>query len=174
MSDELVNKNQTSELKIHVNELAKRETMWPAFHALVKSGESSVPVLIKALKEDDDIVRAVSAVVLGEIGPIADQAIPDLIQLLHDNNKEARMSAALALIKIGNEAVQALEQCLQSDNPLAKFWAAWALIMNDSSKMEAVPILKEAWETSKDKYVTLAAAEGLSKAMKWRIDELKE
>ncbi|MDN4595004.1 HEAT repeat domain-containing protein [Polycladomyces subterraneus] len=152
-----------------VGQLGKRDTMWPAFQTMVEKGEAAVPTLMEGLQDVDEQVRGVAAVALGEIGSAAREAVPQLIALLYEENRETRMAAALALMKIGPDAVEALQTCLQSDNRQARFWAAWALTMNDPSQTEAVNVLREAWADDRnDKYVHLAAAEAIFKAMRYQ------
>jgi len=67
-----------------VRQLGKRETMWPAFQAMVEKGEAAVPVLLEGLQDVDEQVRGVAAVALGEIGSAAREAVPQLIALLHE------------------------------------------------------------------------------------------
>jgi HEAT repeat protein len=146
--------------------------MWPAFQAMVEKGATAVPALIEGLKDADEQVRGVAAVALGEIGSAAGEAVPELITLLHEENRVTHMAAALALMKIGSDAVEALQSCLRSVNRQARFWAAWALTMNDPSQTEAVNVLREAWADDRnDKYVHVAAAEAIFKAMQHQSAE---
>lgn len=167
-------KKETNALTSYVQALGKRESMWEAAKTLIKQGDASVPALVEGLRDSDHNVRSISAVVLGELGLVASQAVPELIQLLKDGNQEARMSAALSLMRIGPAAEEALEQCLKNEDKEVQFWAAWALVMNNPTKLHALPILQEGWNNSNDKYKHLAAAEALFKAMNRKIDESKE
>lgn len=75
-----------------VRQLGKRDTMWPAFQAMVEKGATAVPALIEGLKDADEQVRGVAAVALGEIGSVAGEAVPELITLLHEENRVTHMA----------------------------------------------------------------------------------
>ena len=71
---------------------------------------TKVPVLIKALGDEEGDVRAEAASALGHIGEPAKEAVPALIKTLGDKDKYVRGSAALALREIGTpEAMKAVE-----------------------------------------------------------------
>jgi HEAT repeat protein len=65
--------------------------------------ESSVPVLIEALKDEEDEVRWYSAWVLSRIGSDAKLAVPALIEALKDEQGEIRYLAAKTLESIDSE-----------------------------------------------------------------------
>lgn len=65
--------------------------------------EWSVPVLIEALKDEEDEVRWYSAWVLSRIGSEAKIAVPALIEALKDEQGEIRYLAAKALNSIDSE-----------------------------------------------------------------------
>jgi len=56
--------------------------------------------LSDALNDEKPLIRARSANGLGKIGPAAREAIPALLDALEDNDPEARLRAALALVAI--------------------------------------------------------------------------
>ena len=60
-------------------------------------GSAGVAGLIKALKSDDDDLRWRAAWALGQIGPAAKQAVPELQALLPDLNWHVREAAAKAI-----------------------------------------------------------------------------
>ena len=66
-----------------------------------KFGKSAVPHLIKALGYENVLVRIGASRALGEIGPVADDAIPSLEAALQDSN-DARLKkfAAEAIRRI--------------------------------------------------------------------------
>lgn len=55
---------------------------------------------VKSLKDEQSKRRVLAAKALGEIGPPAGEAIPDLVSALQDKNKKVRTSAEKALHKI--------------------------------------------------------------------------
>lgn len=82
---------------------------------LINLGSSAVPVLINALKHEDEDVRGRAALALGKIGPNAEPAIPMLAKAINDPSLKVRASAAHALGRIpgaGPVAVPALIKCV--------------------------------------------------------------
>ena len=63
----------------------------------------AVPLLTRALRDEDWRVREGSAQALGWIGPQAWDTIPALIDALSDERKEVRVSAGLALTAITDQ-----------------------------------------------------------------------
>jgi HEAT repeat protein len=72
-----------------------------AINALVELGEPSVPKLIAALKDRDEMVRKSAVLALGRIKNR--EAIDPLIQMLSDQDWFTRLTAAAALESIGDE-----------------------------------------------------------------------
>jgi HEAT repeat protein len=84
--------------------------------------------LRKALKHQDGNVRSGAASVLGEIGPAAKDAVPDLIEALKD--RDMRPIAVGALGRIGpaaKDAVPALIEALKDQHFIVCNAAAKAL-----------------------------------------------
>jgi HEAT repeat protein len=72
---------------------------------LVKLGAKAVPVLIETLKSDTEPrVRSQAAWALGEIGPAAKEATPELVRALDDAEPGVAGEAASALAKLGTPA----------------------------------------------------------------------
>lgn len=63
---------------------------------------------LAALKSEDANARMEACVQLGEAGPKAVAAVPDLIEMLKDPNSEIRRLSAYALCMIGPEAKAAI------------------------------------------------------------------
>src|SRR5207247_7645169 len=82
-----------------------------------------VPVLGKALKDTDARARAQAASALGEAGPLAEPAVPELIEMLRkDPEERARLEATLALGNTGpaaKAAVPALVDILRNEKMLS-------------------------------------------------------
>jgi HEAT repeat protein len=77
----------------------------------IKAVKDTVSVLIQALQNQDGIVRADAAYVLGAIGESAKDAVPALIQVWQDEGMDVRINAAEALMQIGTpEALKAVEE----------------------------------------------------------------
>ena len=109
--------------------------------ALRKVGEKTiVPALIKALKDEDRIVREKSAKFLGIL---PDQiAVPYLVEALKDMHYPTRREAAVALGRIGDRsAVPALVRPFEDDGEdgQVRKRAAWAL--GEIKDRAAVPAL---------------------------------
>ena len=69
---------------------------------MVELGASAVPLLVEVLGDDQASARAWSAWVLGQIGPEAAVALPELEQRLEDEDATVVQSAAEAIRRIGN------------------------------------------------------------------------
>lgn len=83
---------------------------YSAASALRQIGKPAVLALIVALKDRDSGVRSNAAWVLGTIGEGAKDAVPALIAALKDQNWRVRYHAASALGRIGKEAKDAVPQ----------------------------------------------------------------
>jgi HEAT repeat protein len=93
-----------------------------AIRALGRIGRDAVPDLIKLLKKDSrELTRADAATALGEIGKDAREAVPALVDALHDPDDIVRLVVARAVGKMYvadkelKVAFQALAECATSD-----------------------------------------------------------
>jgi HEAT repeat protein len=166
-----------------IDALRDKDARWQAARALGYIGPEAVPVLIEALKGQDEGVRFSAAWVLGIIGLEAKTAVPDLIEALKDKDEKIRQYAAEALGRIGpaaKEAVPALIEVLKDQDENVRWWAADALGRIGLEAKTAVPDLIEAL---KDKYedVRWHAAQALGRigpaakeAVPALIEELKD
>jgi HEAT repeat protein len=78
----------------------------PPYEALA---QKAVPLLTGILRDADSHVRACAAEALAETGPLAEPAVPDLVQLLQkDTDRSVRLQATLALFNIGPGAKAAV------------------------------------------------------------------
>ena len=104
---------------------------WEAIRTLGKIGRDSkpaVPMLIDALKDDDELVREHAAEALGDIG--SPEAIPHLTRALEDEAGRVRRDAVSSLGRFGPAAKAALpkaEKLLQDSEPLVREAARAAL-----------------------------------------------
>jgi HEAT repeat protein len=91
--------------------------------------EHSVPSLVKTLKEDKDPnMRYYAAQALGQFGPEARPAVPDLTAALKDDSKMVRMGAAYALGEIKSpDAVPTLQEATKDPEKEVRDAAAFAL-----------------------------------------------
>jgi HEAT repeat protein len=120
-------------------------------------------VLIEELKNPKGCYGATIA--LGEFGPKAKAAVPDLTRLLADPNVEMRMQAAFTLGKIGPDAksaVPALAKALGDSHTPVQYGAAFALgkiAVKDKEAMAALAKLLD----SQDHLLKIASAWALAK-----------
>jgi HEAT repeat protein len=89
-----------------------------------------VKELIVTLKSEKVAERAAAARILGELGPAAKEAVPDLQAALGDADKDVRHAAARSLGDIGKAskpAVKALAKTLKDPDASVRQASAYAL-----------------------------------------------
>lgn len=121
---------------------ADRSVVLPALHALAELGEAGVPGLTEALA--DPKARYWACLALGEIGPAAKSAAPDLAKLLKEADPEVRLQASVALGQIGPAAAPqaaSLLPLLADEQPGVQIGAIFAL--GKIGSKEAVPALEK-------------------------------
>jgi HEAT repeat protein len=123
-----------------------------AVDPLVRAGPIAVPALRKALKDPDHDFRSKSIFVLGKMGPVGKEAVPDLIAVLKDDKDwRVRSSAISTLGKMGEEAEAAVPMIIKSltdKDVSARLNAATALGQIGPAARLAVPDLAKALEDS--------------------------
>ena len=136
-----------------------------------------------ALKDPDPKTRLQAAVELGELGPQAGAASPDLGKALDDEDQEVRKAAVDAMGKLGKPAVPALIETLANGSPRSRMNAAHALGLISQGAKEGVPApdattlpkLKELFRDANEPTLlvavmdALAAIRGLDRSM---VDQL--
>jgi HEAT repeat protein len=70
--------------------------------------QDDLPALLKILNDATPTAKAASATGIGQLGPVAKEAVPQLRRLLDDHDAEVRAAAATALGRIGPDARPAL------------------------------------------------------------------
>jgi HEAT repeat protein len=70
----------------------------------------AVPALKDLLRERSPLLRRMSALTLGRIGPAADDAVEALLALSDDRDRKVRLSAALAVAQIRRDDPRGLER----------------------------------------------------------------
>jgi HEAT repeat protein len=83
-----------------------------ALHALADEGKTAVPHLIDALAKEEAAYWA--CLVLSEIGPDAEDAVPALTKVLEDKRLGVRREAILALAAIGEASAPATDALVES------------------------------------------------------------
>ena len=100
----------------------------PALNALAESGDAGMQVLIGELQNEK--ARYWACLALGEAGPKAKAAVPDLTKLLQHSEPEMRMRAALTLGDIGPDAKSAapvLIKALSDEQNSVRYAATFAI-----------------------------------------------
>ncbi len=102
-----------------MHQLRNDEFMEDATDALVNLGEPSLPGLIKALKDKEELVRKQAVIALGRIK--SPEAIDPLIEMLQNKDWFTRLTAAAALEAIGHErGREAIKPLLKDSDMVVK------------------------------------------------------
>lgn len=102
-----------------MHQLRNDEFMEDATDALVNLGEPSLPGLIKALKDKEELVRKQAVIALGRIK--SPEAIDPLIEMLQNKDWFTRLTAAAALEAIGDErGREAIKPLLKDSDMVVK------------------------------------------------------
>lgn len=126
----VVSKRETTSVSIwfeQIQTLGETNVNGPQINALRSMGISAVPVVQNALKSSKRYDRAKAAWVLAQLGPVASNTVPDLIQALDDADPSTQNYAIAALAAIGTtseEAVPKLVAKLSTPNPAISYFAA--------------------------------------------------
>lgn len=131
-----------------------------ALSALVEGGVEVVPALASALDERE--ARYWACLALGEIGPQAKAAVPNLIKSLTDDRPEVRLQAALALAEIGPDAKPAAGELIKLLNDpfeSVRVAATFALgRLGDEASSEALQKIEATTDPSLSMMATWALA----------------
>jgi HEAT repeat protein len=100
--------------------------------AFVNIGPDGVAPLVTALGHEEPGVRSAAANALGHIGPAANKAVPDLVQLFKDDARDVRYCAVRALDALGQAASPAVPDLIElmldsSQREPARQWAIMTL-----------------------------------------------
>ena len=77
--------------------------------AFSQVGPDAVPALLSCLSAENPIIRQSAADAIGHIGPTANAALPRLVELLKDKDRDTRLHAVLALHAFGKQAKPAVK-----------------------------------------------------------------
>ena len=132
-------------------------TLQDESYALGAMGELAVQPLVELLKHDDAWIKINAAFALGEIGPAAEESVPELITLLHHELHQVVRAALDAMAGIGTNievALPRIRELLTVDNldwqkPMGnrrgetgvRFNALYALLCSDISITEIEDLL---------------------------------
>lgn len=133
--------------------------------ALAKIGPAAIPTLLATIREKnrDAMVEPYAVSALGNMGPKARVAIPDLIKMLNDDNSKYLSTVVNALEQIHAEpelVVPALAKTLKNNCRSTRHFAAKALKTFGPKASSAVPELIESLKDT-DSTVQYAVAEAL-------------
>ena len=156
-------------------------TLQDEAYALGAMGEVAVQPLMELLGHDDAWIRINAAFALGEIGPPAARAMPELAKLLDDERHQVARATLDAMGCIGTNmhaALPAVRRVLTVDNPDwrqpmgssgdrygemgARFNALYALLSSDVSMDEVDDVLATCLDDGFG-YVQAMALEGLTR-----------
>jgi HEAT repeat protein len=110
-----------------------------AMEALVGFGADAVPALVRLLRDDNEEIRNLTTVVLGNIG--CPEAVVPLIEALRDPDVNVRQGAAEALGKIGDKKACGPMIGLLSDD----FWVKYTVVdaLGSMGDERAIPYLQD-------------------------------
>lgn len=124
---------------------SESSTKRAAFKALDRLDSASkkkyLQIVKDTLRDADPGNRMLAVQSLGRMGPAAEEAIPDLIQVLGEENAPLRPAAVTALSAIGAGAVPALVAALNRQSPAIRSGAADALGGIGAGATQAIPAL---------------------------------
>jgi len=112
--------------------------------ALGGLGEQSVAALRKALHDREPTVIRIAGHALGDIGPAAAPAVPDLIPMIGHEIERVRRAACKAIEGIGPAAAPATDALLREFERQGGSNEAWALGAIGPAAKGAVPALEKA------------------------------
>ena len=122
--------------------------MEDAAYALAACGERAIPALQQVLAEDDPWMQINAAFALGELGPAATDAVPNIVAQLESSHSQVVRQALDALGAIGEglgPALPKIERLLTQSNPAwqeAQVMRGWAA--EDQVRMNAASVLLNA------------------------------
>jgi HEAT repeat protein len=134
------------------------------------AAERVVEPFVQQLKDPRPATRLRGIEGLAKLGADAQPAIPDLIDALHDPNKNVREAAAAALPKLGPKVAAPLGAALRDKNAEARFLAAMTLAEVGPAAKEAVSDL--IWSVKFQPELRVAATVALGEIGKPAIPEI--
>jgi HEAT repeat protein len=148
-----------------------------AVSLLPRFGEDALPHLKLALTDKDENLRWMAANSLGQLGPAAKKAIPDLVQVAkRDASANVRAYAVQAIAQTGPESVDILVEFLKEKDSSVRQIVVTVLGQFGARAKPAVPLLIEALK-DKDATTRWMAAQTLGQIgpdAKAAIPALKE
>ncbi len=134
-----------------------------AAEALARMGRDAQPAalsLVSLLRTADAPTREWCAAALEDIGPPLAAQIPELMKLADDKSLDAAYWAITLLGRAGNDAAPAVSTLIhtvqESQEPVLRERATWALGKLGPVATSAVPALREAAESNEPRLMRLA------------------
>ena len=119
-----------------------RRSAFREFDSLSTASKLKYVEIMKTMLSDADSRNQVLAAdALGRMGPAAEEAVPDLVQLLTVENEDVRSHASNALAGIGEVAVPSLISALKQPEPAMRTAATDVLGAIGPAAKEAIPAL---------------------------------
>lgn len=142
-----------------------------ALSSLKSQGEKIIPMLLEQLNSNDDSIRTMIIVILGEFGQKAASSSTQISSFLLEDNEQLRMATALTLTRIGVDSIVPLRRILYSDNQKARFWAVWAMsfLAPEQIDIHNIEFLKKYRKYSYNPVESFAAEEAIAKIFAKKI-----
>jgi HEAT repeat protein len=105
----------------------------------VRRKKKHLGIVKNTLRDADPGNRMLAAESLGRMGPAAEEAVPDLIQVLGEENDSLRSTSVTALAAIGAGAVPSLVAALNHQGPIVRSGAADALGVSGPGRRRRFP-----------------------------------
>jgi HEAT repeat protein len=162
---------RSSQIKRYIQQIDNND--YKILDRVLACRSKSIPIFIKALSSQDEVMRMSAIASLGKIGSDAAPAIPALTKLLDSESEDVRIITVDTFGKIGKAAVPALVKALDDRKSWEiRYIAADALgRIGKSGAKEAVPTLIETLK-DEDLYVRTEAADSLAKIGKDAVPAL--
>jgi HEAT repeat protein len=148
-----------------------------ARHVLLRLGPIAVPALCAALRDNHDAaIRSAAAEVLGELGPVADQAAQPLLRALKDPDSGVALAAARALAEVEPEQGEpAVPVLVRSVNEPASLKALASLGPRARKAIpELIGCLRHREGVSNPRDIQMGAQQALARIGATAISPLKE
>jgi HEAT repeat protein len=129
-----------------------------ALRALLLMGSEGVLEFEKALKNKDRGVRALAIWALGEFGPAAARALPELRALLKREPDAVRKAIVRTIARMGPRGASELAELLKDAHAGTREWSAQALGDMGEDAVAAIPALKAAMGDEEGAVKAAAAA----------------
>ncbi len=127
---------------------------------LAALGEPAVPVCLRALRDDNSVVRWTALLAMSRMHPVRREAVDALIEAMNDEGIWVHITIRRELCRIGAPAVPALVEALKDERWLVRKGAAMALGELRREATGCAPALLQALKDERSE-VRAAAAEAL-------------